>query len=187
MVLVIGVAVVAVLAGAQPAGACSIALPVPTDDELLAQADLVFEGVAVALEEPTTTSTVLSSADPVTWTFSVERVVKGAAPASQQVVTARSEASCGFTFVVGHRYRVYAEEGPTGFTTSLFSGTREITAEATTTTTPTTTTTADPPSAPTTPGGRQPLARTGLPVGEAISVAGGLLVAGWLLVRVRRA
>lgn len=185
MALVIGVAVVAILAGAHPAGACSIALPVPTDEELLTRADLVFEGIAVAREEPTTTSTVFSSADPVTWTFSVERVVKGAASASQQVVTARSEASCGFTFAVGHRYRVYAEEGPTGFTTGLFSGTREITAEATTTTTPTTP--PDPPSAPTTLGGQQLLARTGLPVGEAISVAGGLLVAGWLLARVRRA
>ncbi len=187
----IAAAVVAVLVGAGPAGACSIAGPLPTDQTLLDQADLVFEGVALASQDPNTTATIISSVDPITWTFSVEQVVKGSATATQQVTTARSDASCGFTFVVGHRYRVYARASATGFTTDLFSGTREITdLSPTTTTGPSPTSPAPATPAPTSPppttvAGRQPLARTGSPIARVAALGTGLLVLGWLLARTR--
>jgi len=191
MAAVVVAVVVAVLVGAGPAGACSIAGPLPTEQTLLDQADLVFEGVAQASQDPNTTATIITSGDPITWTFSVAQVVKGSATATQQVTTARSGASCGFTFVVGHRYRVYARASTTGFTTDLLSGTREITDLTTTTTTgppPTTpapTTHAPTPAPPTAVAGRHPLARTGTPIAPVAAVGAGLLVLGWLLARAR--
>jgi hypothetical protein len=106
------------------------------------------------------------------------------------VTTVRSEASCGFTFVVGHRYRVYAKASGAGFTTGLFSGTREITALSTTTTTGSVPTTVPPDPAPTTAVtvvvGGQPLARTGSPVAQVVAVGLGLVALGSLLARTRR-
>lgn len=180
----------AVLMGTGSAGACSAVAPGPAEQTLFDQADLVFEGVALASQDPNTTATMISSADPITWTFSVEQVVKGTATATQQVTTVRSEASCGFTFVVGHRYRVYAKASGAGFTTGLFSGTREITALSTTTTTGSVPTTVPPDPAPTTAVtvvvGGQPLARTGSPVAQVVAVGLGLVALGSLLARTRR-
>lgn len=172
---VLGVVALAVLAAVPPAGACSIPLP-PSDQQLLDQADLVFEGVALASQDANTTASILSSADPVTWTFSVERVVKGSAAATQQVTTARSGASCGFAFLAGHRYRVYARAGASGFSTSLGSGTRELAA---------TTTTAPRSTPSTTLVARGPLVRTGFPVWTAVIAAllvivGGAVLARWM-------
>ncbi len=191
-VTLVGVTAIVVLGGVRPAGACSIAGPIPPDDVLLAQADLVFEGVTVASQDPNTTATIVSSADPITWTFSVDQVVKGSPTGIQQVTTARSEASCGFTFTVGHRYRVYAQAAGRGFSTSLFSGTREITAEPASTTTTTAVTlppsTLGPPPAPNTSVVvQQPLARTGFPTPGVVAGAFGLCVTGWLLARTSRA
>lgn len=138
-----------------PASACTVAAS--TEAEQLARADLVFEGTARSSHDPNA-GAAISSGDPVFWTFTVDRRIKGDAAADQVVSTPRSGASCGVDFTVGVRYRVFAVEREGVFVTTLGSGTREtvlVPEEPTTTTTPTTTT-------PTTkPPGKRPLARTG--------------------------
>ncbi len=143
-------AVVAVVLGGMalvdmvPAEACSLPPPPrPTEQELLSQADLVFEGVAVSRHDPNAGAPTQSSGDPIIWTFAVDREVKGTASQLQEVSSARSGATCGITFQIGTRYRVFADVVDGVFWTSLGSGTREAPVESSTTTTtiPTTTTT----------------------------------------------
>jgi hypothetical protein len=173
----LGAAALIVLGGAQAAGACSIVTPGPSEQELLDQADVVFQGVALTSEDPNAGAPVHSSGDPIAWTFTVEQVVKGVASATQQVTTARSGATCGFTFVEGHRYVVYARAVGGVLSTSLFSGTREgvIGVTTTTATTPPPDSAAPPPF-PTTTLARRPLVRTGFSGARAACVA--LLLVG---------
>ena len=148
-----------------PASACSI---VPaTEEEYLARADLVFDGVALSSHDPNADAEVVSSGDPIEWTFIVDRRIKGDAAAQQKVTTARMEPSCGVEFVVGVRYRVFAADEDGVFETSLGMGTRRqaVVPETTTTTKPpaptTTTTKAPAPTTTTKAPGKRPLARTG--------------------------
>lgn len=90
--------------------------------------DVVFAGRAVA-RAPESVSEVASSADPVTWTFTVDRVYKGAPREPQPVVTARSEASCGFEFEAGRTYLVLGTEQADGtgvLSTGLCDGTQDL-------------------------------------------------------------
>ena len=141
------------LLGAQPVGACTAPPgPGPTEQELVAEADLVFEGVAVSRHDPNAGALMQSSGDPIVWTFTVDRQVKGTASQPQEVTSARSGATCGVVFEIGTRYRVFADVVDGRFWTSLGSGTREATVESSTTTTstpPPTTTTSVPPAPPT--------------------------------------
>jgi len=50
----------------------------------------------------------VSSADPVSVTFDVESIYKGDAPRQVTVSTVASGASCGYEFVSGKRYTVFA-------------------------------------------------------------------------------
>jgi len=138
--------------GAPSAGACTLPPPpAPTEQELLAQADLVFEGVAVSRHDPNAGAPITSSGDPIVWTFAVDRELKGTATQPQEVRSARSGATCGITFQIGTRYRVFADVVDGVFWTSLGSGTREVTVESSTTTTTTRppATTTVPPAQPT--------------------------------------
>ena len=87
---------------------------------------MVFAGTARAVTDPNP-APGFSSADPITWTFSVEQTAKGTTEPNQQVVSGRAEASCGLAFVLGHRYVVYAVRVDGTLRTSLCSGTRELT------------------------------------------------------------
>jgi hypothetical protein len=108
-----------VLAGAQPAWACSC---VPADfGAQAARADAVFSG---RVAERDWLDDVLNSS---TWTVAVDRVYKGQAQERQGIVTAASEASCGYEFVVGESYVVLAqrpEASDSELATNLCSGTR---------------------------------------------------------------
>jgi hypothetical protein len=126
-----------------PALGCSATGPVPTEAEFLAGADVVFEGVAGAHRDPNAGAPVQGSGDPIFWTFTVDRQVKGAVAPVQEVGTARSDASCGIRFLEGVRYRVYAQYEGAALMTSAFSGTRV--APVTTSTTTRSTTTTSPP------------------------------------------
>ena len=128
---------------APPAAACSIVAPGPTEEELLARADLVLEGTAVSSRDPNPGAATIASGDPIFWTFATERAIKGAPAAPQEVGTSRSGASCGVTFKAGHRYRVFANLVNGVYMTSLGSGTVEIARQAE----PTVTTTTRPPAA----------------------------------------
>ncbi len=141
-----------VFVGAPAARACSLLPgPGPTEQELLARADLVFEGVATSRRDPNADAPTQSSGDPIIWTFAVDREIKGTASQPQEVHSARSSATCGITFQIGTRYRVFAKNVDGVFQTGLGSGTREATVEPgpTTTTTKRPPTTTAPPARPT--------------------------------------
>ncbi len=146
------VAVVAVAVGAMvlfvapTAGACTLPPgPGPTEEELLARADTVFEGVATSRSDPNADAPTQSSGDPIVWTFAVDRQIKGTVTEPQDVSSARSGATCGITFRIGTRYRVFADAVDGVLWASLGSGTREATLEPSTITTATTTV---PPARP---------------------------------------
>ena len=136
-----------VLGAPGPATACTLLFPGPPEEELLARADLVFEGVAVTSRDPSAGAPIISSGDPIFWTFAVDTQVKGTAGPLQEVATARFGGSCGFAFVAGVRYRVFATDQGGVLTTGLGTGTREAPFEQATTTT-----TAPPTTATTAPG-----------------------------------
>ena len=152
-----------VLSSSSPASACSLALPLPTEEEHLERADLVFEGLAVSSRDPNAGASIISSGDPIFWTFLVERQIKGSTGSTQDVATARSGATCGYSFQTGVRYRVFASARNGVFMTSLGSGTRLVsdTQRTTTTQVPATTTTTGPSTRPPTTPSNLPLARTG--------------------------
>ena len=135
----------ALVAGASsPAMACSPAFGTPTEQELLARADVVFEGVVLGSRDPSA-GAPMSSLDPILYTFAADRVVKGSITAQPVVATPRSGASCGTTFAVGARYRVYARIEGGILTTLSVSGNRQVPLVTTTTTAPGTTA---PPASP---------------------------------------
>ena len=112
LVLVAGLAValLALLAGAQPAHACSCA-PSGSPAEALERANAVFAGEVVAIRPRGTSPYRLSSADPVTVEFRVSRVWKGPRRETLTVETERSEISCGYEFKKGRKYIVYTWQG----------------------------------------------------------------------------
>ena len=91
--------------------ACSCVRPGSPSEEL-AQSSSVFAGRAVSVREfhdPSTTT--ISSTDPTTVEFEVNTVWKGTSYETMYLTTARSGASCGFTFVEGEEYIVYSRDG----------------------------------------------------------------------------
>lgn len=109
--------------------ACScVAAELP---EQMQRADVVFSGRAIDRDQAA--GTLVSSADPVTWTFAVDRVHKGSAGKEQKVVSAQSEVSCGFEFELRRAYLVLASgqqpEGAGPMETGLCNGTRHLSEE----------------------------------------------------------
>ena len=102
------------------ADACSC---VPqTGAEQAARADVVFAGTVTVIEAPITGFT-FSSMDPMSIRFAVDAVYKGEATRTYWVSSARSGASCGFEFLVGKRYMVFARVSGDRVETDLCSGT----------------------------------------------------------------
>lgn len=160
-------AVAIVVTGRSPgAWACSCAIPA-SPDGYMETATYAFEGVMYNRDDPDGDGPVVSSARTVTWSFDVEKELKGDLARRIEVDTSADGASCGYSFRLGNRYRVYLYEGPDGrYNTGLCSGNedlgpsgRQITREtppprrhtptATATPTPTRTRTASPMSTPT--------------------------------------
>ena len=145
-VVVAMVVLAGTLVSPDAAVSCSITAPEPTEAEYVAMADVVFEGVAGPHRDPNAGAALQTSGDPIFWTFTVERQIKGAVAAVQEVASARSGVSCGMTFTQGVRYRIFAKYVGGVLTTSAGSGSRPIDAVTTTTTVPApTTTTTRPP------------------------------------------
>jgi hypothetical protein len=103
--------------------ACSCA--VQSFGEQLGRVGVAFTGTAVAVADDAT-GPVLSSVDPLRWTFAVSRVYRGAPGARQVVTTARSDASCGAGFQVGREYLVLGSGDPVE--ANLCNGTRAVVA-----------------------------------------------------------
>lgn len=85
--------------------ACSCVVPAEPL-EALESSSAVFVGKVVNIKEPR--GTIISSADPVKVTFDVDSSWKGVEGNKVTMTTALSSASCGFEFVEGESYIVYA-------------------------------------------------------------------------------
>lgn len=131
-------ATLALIAGASsPAIACSAPLTPPTEQQFVSRADVIFEGVYLSSRDPSAGASVVSSTDPIFFTFAADRVLKGGPINSQVVVSStRDGASCGATFTAGIRYRVYARNISGSLVTDSVSGNRPVPLVSSTTTAP---------------------------------------------------
>lgn len=99
----------------------------PTDPD----ADVIFSGTAVRVEDPRAPGDPLAhSFDLMSWTFAVDGVEKGSAWTEMTVRTPRAEGSCGVTFELGNRYRVVATDLGNGLEAWSTGGTAELDADA---------------------------------------------------------
>ena len=121
LVIVIGILAIET----KPAYACSCAPP-GSPVEGLNNASAVFTGKVVALAEPSGGFGPISSADPVTVTFQVYTVWKGSVSQTTTITTARSGASCGYTFDKGGEYIVYAYGQENNLSVGLCSRTQPL-------------------------------------------------------------
>jgi hypothetical protein len=117
----------AVLVGALSVGlglradACSCVQQ--TGAEQAARAEVVFRGTVTVIEAPITG--VIGSADPMSIRFAVDAVYKGDPTRTYWVSTERSGASCGFDFLVGRAYTVFASVREDRVHTDICSGTMQ--------------------------------------------------------------
>jgi hypothetical protein len=98
--------------------ACSCLPPGPPADAL-ASATAVFSGRVAALAG----AVDAGGSDPVQVTFAISKVWKGTDQPTIEVLTPASSASCGFEFVRGEEYLVYASESEGRLQTNLCSRT----------------------------------------------------------------
>lgn len=106
---------------ASPSQACSCALGGVAD--FANRSDAVFTGTLVEVRMPPERR-IISSADPVTYVFDVDRVYAGEVGATAEVTTARFGASCGWERMrLSTSYVVFADDGDRGLSSSLCSGT----------------------------------------------------------------
>lgn len=117
-------ALAAVVMGRAPgAWACSCAFGDEADH--LKWADVAFVGVVFDSDAGGATQPGYSSHS-VSWRFDVEEELKGDL-ARRVVVRAESDsAACGTAFVLGHRYRIYANEEAGKYGTGLCSGNEDL-------------------------------------------------------------
>ena len=107
--------------------ACSCAPPgLPAEE--LERATAVFAGKVTEIDIPR--GLLQSSADPVAVTFQVSEVWKGSVQPALVAKTARSGASCGYTFSIGQEYLVYANGTESDLEVWLCSRTTPLTAAA---------------------------------------------------------
>ncbi|WP_433202350.1 hypothetical protein ACQP00_32190 [Dactylosporangium sp. CS-047395] len=125
MAAVVLVGLFTVLAGpVSPACACSCA--VATEQEQLDRAAFVFDGDVRTIE---TLDPAARGDYPLAVRLVVRAVHKGdlVGPGGQILVgNSDNEASCGYTFEAGKRYRVYVTPQGSRFVTSLCAGNREL-------------------------------------------------------------
>jgi hypothetical protein len=121
-------ALVAVLfvSGPHPALACSC---VPfTKPQLVENATVIFTGVVTGGSRQLTIGLSCgthSSVDAVTYAFDVQTVYKGDVVKTATVTTVVSGVSCGYEFVVGKRYTVFATSSNGRLETNLCRGNAE--------------------------------------------------------------
>ena len=98
--------------------------------QALEHADVAFVGVVASARDPSGGNPVVGSMDPIHYTFVVQEVMKQGVPtaATVKVTSARDGASCGQTFAVAQRWRLYAYRDGAGLSTGICSG-NELLAE----------------------------------------------------------
>jgi hypothetical protein len=125
--------VTAVLAGAVLATILSVAGPIALvracscaelqPNQALQMADVAFVGVVARVADPSAGNPMVSSAEPIFYTFAVERAQKQVGETSTiQVSSARDGASCGQAFAVGQRWQLYAYRDGATLSTGICSG-----------------------------------------------------------------
>lgn len=119
IVLLIGLWLVA---HPEPSYACTCG-PSDSPSGALAGSAAVFGGEVVSIREFDWGDGSWGTADPTTVEFDVKTVWKGSNYQTLFLTTARSGASCGFTFIEGIEYVVYSRDGAT---VSLCSRTRAL-------------------------------------------------------------
>ncbi|GAB3198970.1 hypothetical protein GCM10027062_14540 [Nocardioides hungaricus] len=104
--------------------ACSCAIS--GERQLLQYADTVFTGTLTATDVPPPDEDgVVSSTDPVTYRFDVDRVLEGDVATTAEVTSARWGASCGLEGMrVGQAYVVFASTAGRTLEANLCGGTR---------------------------------------------------------------
>jgi hypothetical protein len=106
---------------ATPSHACSCVTGSPA--QYLRWADTVFTGTLTDIDPPSQRA-VMSSTDPNTYTFEVDRSFQGDHGSPVEVKSAMSGASCGLEWMrVGVRYLVYATSEDGELWASLCGGT----------------------------------------------------------------
>lgn len=107
--------------------ACSCIQLAPGD--ALANADVAFVGVVVEAKDPAAGNPIIGSADPILYTFAIEETLKSIGAPQVNLSSARDGASCGMTFALAQRWRIYAyADGSGGLGTGICSG-NELLAE----------------------------------------------------------
>lgn len=101
--------------------ACDCAAP-PPPREALENSYAVFSGKVIAIEEPPQ-GQMMSTSDPVTVTFEVKESWKGNFDGTATVKTPMASVSCGFSFIEGEQYLVYAHGDEHAIEVSLCSRT----------------------------------------------------------------
>ncbi len=118
LVMIFGLLVVGAVA-APPAGACTC-VPNPPPREAFQQADAVFVGEVIGIEE-------IGGEFPLRHvTLRVERPFKGVFVETVAVWTAQGEIGCGFPFEQGRRYLVYAHRAEDALHASFCSRTARL-------------------------------------------------------------
>jgi hypothetical protein len=118
VVIVLGLSGVA--ATASPCWACSCAADTPKG--YARKADVVFTGIVKSVSSADDDGTL--GDDDVKVRFRVKTVYKSKAARATTIRTNESEAACGFTFVEGKRYTVFAQKAKRRLSTNLCSGTK---------------------------------------------------------------
>lgn len=108
----------------QRAYACSCIGPGSAAEEL-ERSTAVFAGTVVDVADANR-GPIISSADPIAFTFQVTRVWKGPIHTTLIISSARGGASCGYEFEVGREYLVYADGTETHLQASLCSRTQPL-------------------------------------------------------------
>ena len=126
VVLVIMVSVLVFLSNPGVVYACKCAAPGAPAEEL-AKFDAVFTGRVISIEHSfDPNATTVSPEDRTTVGFEVSNVWKGNVLKSMDVTTPPTGGSCGFAFIEGEEYIVYASDsayGDDGYTVSICSRT----------------------------------------------------------------
>jgi len=109
--------------------ACSCAAPGPAQNEL-ERSDAVFKGEVIGVVDAKENSALQSSADSIAFIIKVDEIWKGINQTEVVVYTERDSASCGFNFMEGHEYLIYASKSEGDLRVSLCSRTTDLASAA---------------------------------------------------------
>ena len=126
-------AILTILLAAAPRAALACSCAQATKAQQAANVAVVFTGTVTNVSRVFSIGNLcsMSSADPVSVGFQVDSVYKGDLPTTVAVRTAVSGASCGYEFVAGKRYTVFATFGDSSLETGLCRGNTEGTIDPT--------------------------------------------------------